>query len=207
MSVWVNSIKDGLQIYGAAFLPAFLPISVIAMVYAKKINIVKFIMNQMFFLYLCCVFALVFLPLPDMKEAAMLTYKFQLIPLHSMADIAKRPTAFNILQVAFNVVMTIPFGMYLRYYFKMSSKKVLMFSLALTAFIEIGQLTGLYFIFQGSYRLFDVDDLICNTLGGMIGYATVCKAQNSVLKVFLPELGKFDVVVNVVNPFKKGAVA
>ena len=33
------------------------------------------------------------------------------------------------------------------------------------------QLTGLYFIYPGSYRLFDVDDLIMNTLGGLAGYA------------------------------------
>ena len=203
MSVWVNSIKDGLQIYGAGFIPVFLPLSILAMVHAKKLNIVKFIMNQMFFLYLCCVFALVFLPLPDMKEAANLTYKFQLIPLHSMVDVAKAPTAFNILQVAFNVVMTIPFGMSLRYYFKMSSKKVLLLSLALTAFIEIGQLTGLYFMFQGSYRLFDVDDLICNTLGGMFGYAAVCKTENSFLRVLLPELSKFDKVITLAGPAKK----
>ncbi len=41
----------------------------------------------------------------------------------------------------------------------------------LSLFFEITQLTGLYFIYPYAYRVFDVDDLIINTLGGIIGYA------------------------------------
>jgi glycopeptide antibiotics resistance protein len=39
----------------------------------------------------------------------------------------------------------------------------------LSLIIESAQLTGLFFIYPGSYRLFDVDDLITNTLGGFLG--------------------------------------
>ena len=35
--------------------------------------------------------------------------------------------------------------------------------------IELSQLTGLFFTYPGSYRLFDVDDLLTNTLGGFLG--------------------------------------
>ena len=42
-------------------------------------------------------------------------------------------------------------------------------SLAFSAFIELGQLTGLFFMFRGSCRLCDVDDLMLNTLGGLLG--------------------------------------
>lgn len=35
---------------------------------------------------------------------------------------------------------------------------------------ELTQVTGLYFIYPRGYRLFDVDDLIANTLGGLAGY-------------------------------------
>ena len=37
-------------------------------------------------------------------------------------------------------------------------------------FFELTQLSGLYFIYPRGYRLCDVDDLILNTLGGLIGY-------------------------------------
>lgn len=35
---------------------------------------------------------------------------------------------------------------------------------------ECTQLSGLYGIYPYPYRFFEVDDLICNTLGGMIGF-------------------------------------
>lgn len=45
-----------------------------------------------------------------------------------------------------------------------------LFQVLLSLFYELTQLTGLYFIYPGSYRLFDVDDLMANTLGGLLGY-------------------------------------
>ena len=35
---------------------------------------------------------------------------------------------------------------------------------------ELTQLSGLYFIYPRSYRLADVNDLINNTVGGIVGY-------------------------------------
>lgn len=43
-------------------------------------------------------------------------------------------------------------------------------SFLLSLFFELTQLTGLYFIYPKSYRLFDVDDLIINVFGGYLGY-------------------------------------
>ncbi len=55
-----------------------------------------------------------------------------------------------------------------------------------TLFIEVAQLTGLFFIYSGSYRLCDVDDLICNTLGGVMGAWIASKCA------FLPEIEMFE---------------
>lgn len=73
-------------------------------------------------------------------------------------------------QPTFNVILTIPFGAYLRYYFGRRFPQVLALSFALTLFFETTQLSGLYGIYPRPYRLFDVDDLMLNTLGGVIGY-------------------------------------
>ena len=43
-------------------------------------------------------------------------------------------------------------------------------SFLLSLFFELTQVTGLYFIYPRGYRLFDVDDLMANTLGGLVGY-------------------------------------
>ena len=37
-------------------------------------------------------------------------------------------------------------------------------------FFEVTQLTGIFFIYPKAYRLFDVDDLLINTLGGILGF-------------------------------------
>ncbi|NBK96952.1 MAG: hypothetical protein EOM50_02830 [Erysipelotrichia bacterium] len=138
-----------------------------------------------FILYLLCMYFLVILPLPSFDEVAqMATQKPQLIPFQFMSDLLATLTithfditsllkALNtpaLYQVVFNLLMTIPFGMYLRYYFRCNFKKTLLFAFLLSLFFELTQLSGLYFIYPKSYRLFDVDDLLINTLGALLGY-------------------------------------
>ena len=55
------------------------------------------------------------------------------------------------------------------------------YTFLLSLFFELTQLTGLYFIYPRPYRLFDVDDLMINMLGGILGYFIMNK-----LKVLLP---------------------
>ena len=87
----------------------------------------------------------------------------------------------------FNLILTIPFGAYLHYYFKYDLKKTVLYSFLLSLFFELTQLTGLYFIYPRGYRLFDVDDLILNTCGGLIGYFV-----GSLLLKFLPNRETID---------------
>lgn len=63
------------------------------------------------------------------------------------------------LQVVLNVLMTVSFGMYLAFYHEYSIKKVTTYTFLLSLFIEITQLTGIFSIYSGSYRLCDVGDL------------------------------------------------
>ncbi len=58
----------------------------------------------------------------------------------------------------------------MRYYFKCSFLKTLIITFCLTLFFELTQLTGLYFIYPRPYRLFDVNDLFVNTVGGLVGW-------------------------------------
>ena len=50
------------------------------------------------------------------------------------------------------------------------NKKVIISSFILSAFFEFTQVTRLYGIYPKPYRLCDIDDLILNTLGGVVGY-------------------------------------
>ena len=138
-----------------------------------------------FILYLLCAYFLVILPLPSMEEVAAMTGpRAQLVPFQFVQDIIKEShahiadpvswlTLINnraLFQVIFNIAMTVPFGVYLRYYFRCSLRKTAVLSFLLSLFFELTQVTGLYFIYPRGYRLFDVDDLIANTLGGLAGY-------------------------------------
>lgn len=160
---------------------------VLMQVVKRKINLVRLGLNYVFLFYVMCVIGLVFFPIPTMTEGMPQSiYGLQVIPFHFMADIVRETpfvwnqpqtylaavTDWTVLQVVFNVVMTVPFGMYLRYNFHFDAKKVAVTTFLFSSFIEIGQLTGLFFMFP-TYRLCDVDDLITNTLGGVIGFGLV----------------------------------
>lgn len=141
-----------------------------------------------FILYLICAYFLVILPLPTIEEVEAMTGPgVQLIPFQFVRDIVKESHASlsdpgswlslinnkALFQVVFNIIMTLPFGVYLRYYFQCGLRKTVLFSFLLSLFFELTQLSGLYFIYPRGYRIFDVDDLMANTLGGVAGYFAV----------------------------------
>ena len=187
MMTWLNSILDGLKIYGA-IAPTLAAILVIWALASKKLNIVSFFADQMAVAYMIVVLMLVFFPLPDAEKAATLCgYHGRFLPGSFIFDIAREKSLESVLQVLFNIVMTVPFGMILTYRFGFTKKNVILVSFLLSLFIEVGQLTGLFFTYGGSYRLFDADDLICNTLGGFIGFVVMTKL------VKLPSISTFTV--------------
>ena len=150
-----------------------------------SISVLKSLIIYSFVLYLICAYFLVILPLPPIEEVQNLTTKTtQLIPFSFVIDFIKK-TSFNIKIPStyvktlsescfyvpiYNIFLTLPFGMYLRYYFKCNLKQTCLYTFLLSLFFELTQLTGLYFIYPRGYRLFDVDDLMLNTLGGLLGY-------------------------------------
>jgi len=130
------------------------------------------------------IYFLVILPLPNKEDILPQENMIRLVPLKFISDFL-RESSFKInnpstyisalkepcfYTVFFNILMTVPFGMYLRYYFKCNLKKTIKLSFYLSLFFEITQITGLYFIYPHPYRVFDVDDLLMNTLGGVLGY-------------------------------------
>jgi glycopeptide antibiotics resistance protein len=142
------------------------------------------------------------LPLPDPAEAAKGTSQmWNLVPFAFVSDFIKnsgfvltdistwvRALTSSIVYVAvFNILLTVPFGAYLAYYFKQSLKKVALFTFLLSLFFELTQLTGLYGVYARPYRLFDVDDLIQNTVGGLLGYCSL-----GLLRRLLPSKEQID---------------
>lgn len=150
-----------------------------------SIHIIKSIVFYSFILYIITAYFMVILPLPSIEEVAkykgniiqahpfrfiydiIVTTDFKIRNLNSLLRFLNKSTVYTVI---FNFLLTLPFGIYLRYLFDRRWYQALLDSFLLSLFFELTQLTGLYGIYPRPYRLFDVDDLIINTLGGLVGF-------------------------------------
>lgn len=154
-----------------------------------------------FLYYILTAFYLTILPLPD-YNAVLPKIKPQLMPFSAERDIlinhrkliTKHIGGIMLIlknralwQVIFNFMLLLPLGFYLRYYFKKGIKHTLIISFLVSLFFEVTQLTGIYGIYKSPYRLFDVDDLILNTSGSILGYYIT-----PFLSIILPDLDQIN---------------
>ena len=170
MNIWAENIISGIELY-INLLPLIFIITAF-FIFMKKGSIrpVQIIGTQCLVLYLICLINMVLFPLPGIEEISKLHgYNGQFVPFKFVADIAKDRTAESVLQVLLNIIMTVPLGFFFKFFLNMKIKNVILITFLFSLIIELAQLTGLFFIYPGSYRLFDVDDLMTNTLGGFLG--------------------------------------
>ena len=183
-------IKTALIIFPFLALLITLPYIIYEYHHYGSVNKLRTLIIYSFILYLITIYFLVILPLPTKEEVIkMKVINPQLIPLTFIKDIVedlielkqinilKIITIPSIYTVIFNIIMFMPLGVYLRYYYKCSLKKTIIISLLISLFFELTQLTGLYYIYPRPYRNFDVDDLLINTLGGLLGYLIISPIQ------------------------------
>ena len=188
MQFYVRVLTQAMFIYPLIVLIVTIPYVIYNYFKYGSVWSIRIFVVYSFILYMLCVYCLVILPLPSAQEAAKLHgHKRELEALQFIPKIFQQVhiekddprTWINLLKSpAFmtnllNVFMTIPFGMYLHYYFKKGVVKTTIYSFFLSLFFELTQLSGIYFIYKGSYRLFAVDDLIFNTMGGFLGFFIV----------------------------------
>lgn len=199
---YIHVIKIAVLVF--PIISAFLSLPFLIYHYRKygSVSFFRFLLVYSFFFYILCAYFLVILPLPSRSSVLHYTKAYyNLKPFFVVPEIVMSGQ-FNIvdpdsyvfllnekyLEPLFNILMTIPFGIYLRYYFKCGFFKCMFFSFVLSLFFEVTQLTGLYFIYPRPYRLFDVNDLINNTCGGIVGFLIT-----PLFSIFLPSRDKIDV--------------
>lgn len=184
-TAYTEPIKIALFVFPIlAFLISF-PFFILQYRKYGRFLFIRAVVLYSFVFYLLCSYFLAILPLPSREAVAQLTTpKYELMLGKSLQDFLAqtvwRPTDIHTylpalkqsvtLEPLFNLLFFFPLGVYLRYYFRFSLKKVIVYSFLWSLFFETTQLTGLYFIYPRPYRLFDVNDLLHNTLGGVIGY-------------------------------------
>lgn len=171
----------------------------------KYVNKIRSFILYSFLLYMLVSFYLVILPLPTTRDTCSIMGKgiqyFQLEPFNFIKDIGSRtqiivnsPSSYIKLlnesvffQAAFNGILLLPLGIYLRYYFKKGLIETVVTTFLVSLLFEITQITGLYGIYNCPYRVFDVDDLILNTFGGLLGFILT-----PLFTFFLPKAEELD---------------
>ena len=159
---YIVSIKTAIFVFPVLAFLITVPYMIFNYRKYGSVNKLRTLILYSFVLYLLTIYLLVILPLPNL-ESIRTTYTdmLNLIPFSFAMDFIKdspftlsSPATWvmalkhpSFYVPAFNVLMLIPFGIF-----------------------ELTQLSGLYFIYPGPYRLSDIDDIIQNTTGGCLGY-------------------------------------
>lgn len=173
MEATLKAVYMALQTAPLIAMLLILPHTVIGYVRQKSVNVRRSTYLYVFVLYFLCAYFMTMLSLPSadfFKEPVPLWEHLQLIPFHCFfeTNLLRSPVALAI--VVFNALLTAPLGFFLRFLFGFKLKKTLLVGFLTSLLYEVTQITGLFFIYPAPYRIFDVDDLIVNTLGALVGY-------------------------------------
>jgi glycopeptide antibiotics resistance protein len=126
-------------------------------------------------LYLMCAWALVLMPFP--ADACARDVSPQLEPFHWL-DLARAQntdrlgllTDPNVVMFVFNIALLFPLGVYLRRWFGRGVLLTGLIGFTLSLAFELTQLTATLGLFACPYRQFNVDDLMANTAGALLGW-------------------------------------
>jgi glycopeptide antibiotics resistance protein len=73
------------------------------------------------------------------------------------------------LQIALNILLFVPLGYFVRVVLHRGVVVATTLGLGVSLLIELTQRTGVWHLYDCAYRLFDVDDLLVNTVGAVVG--------------------------------------
>lgn len=184
LSIYLKPILSACYIF--PFLAGLFTLPYVIFQYRKygSILILRVAIVYTFIFYMMTSYFMTILPLPPIDSVTADTASVLLTPFDAFynwkntsgIDFSDPSTYLHslkneyFLQIFFNILLLFPFGVYLRYYFNRKWYQVIILSFLYSLFFELTQLSGLYGIYPYPYRFFEVDDLICNTLGGFLGF-------------------------------------
>lgn len=178
----MQAIQNFLSNYSANFsmalllwpiLSAFLTLPILAYLYHRdgRLRISSTVGTYLSVLYVLGLGCFTLYPLPDGTSGPGITYGIEpnFNPLNFINDIEKDGLK-AVFQLAFNVVFFIPLGFIAGRLGRLKLFPTLLIGAATSVFIEVAQLTGLFGAYDYAYRCCDIDDVICNTLGAVLGW-------------------------------------
>lgn len=138
----------------------------------KQRSLYKWAVLLLLCIYIAMVIGVTLTPIPlDVTTAQNMVRIYQDVQYYNLIpfnEVFQHPDQFIL-----NIILFVPFGiLWTLYHDRMSFKRMLCAGFVFSLLIEVAQL-GLSFLFHGPAWYFDVNDLIANTLGAMIGYLMV----------------------------------
>lgn len=141
----------------------------------KRDRIINHFMNVTFFTYCLLFVKVAFFPidLVDTSMAVGFRPHNNIIPFTSMWESVTSSVSPTVAmrQVGGNILLFIPLGFYLSFWWKRinCASKSMVMGMVFSLTIEVVQFI-LSLLLNGIYRVFDIDDVILNTLGFVIGF-------------------------------------
>ncbi|RSM91662.1 VanZ family protein [Kibdelosporangium aridum] len=175
-----------LAIIGGCFLAVLLSLPFVVVSYRRhgELGFGRIVLAVGFVIYALAIATYTLLPLPQINDTWCVQHAAfaspQLNVMQFLADIRheQRGTSLSaylhnpaVQQTVFNVFLFVPLGMFLKGFFGRGVAGTIAIGFGVSLLVEFTQLTGDWFLFPCPYRLFDVDDLITNTLGTAVGVA------------------------------------
>ncbi|WP_033518740.1 VanZ family protein [Bifidobacterium cuniculi] len=154
------------------FVAAVLTLPILAVMYHRdhRLYLSSGLIAYVAVLYAVGLLTFTLYPMPD--DPAMFCATHRLLPQLNIMQIV--PDAMSgldgVLQLVMNVVFFLPMGFMLRRWARWPFWIAAVFGFGCSVFIETSQLTGFWGLYPCAYRQFDVDDMLTNTTGAVLGY-------------------------------------
>lgn len=179
IDAWTQPALVAVLLGGVGFVALFVPILVWESRRHGQIRVDRVIGAAMVAVFAVALLAYTLLPFPDKEWCA--THRLpgrNLDPLEVVRDnldylrehgARRLLRSFVFLQAALNVLLFVPFGALARRYFGLRTGWTILLGFATSVLIEATQGTGAFGLLPCRYRVADIDDVILNTLGTVIG--------------------------------------
>ncbi|TXK09486.1 VanZ family protein [Microbacterium hatanonis] len=172
-----EQVRNGiLAILAGGFAGFLLFVPFVAVSYRRRGRLTagRAVLWALALVYFWAIWTYTLLPLPDPDTMRCAGVNLDIWAfIDDVRGAARRPGPFvtdpAILQLVLNVLLFVPLGFFLRVLGGRGILVALLVGLGTSAFVETTQVTGVWGIHPCAYRVFDVDDMLTNTLGAVAG--------------------------------------
>ena len=168
---YTDNFRAALALWPLASVALTLPI--LAYLYHRdgRLKFASVVSTYLAVLYLMGLGCFTLYPLPEGPSGPGVSYgiPWQLNPFAFVSDFAREGVS-TLPQIVFNVVLFMPLGFIAGRLLRLGAARSAALGLAASFVIEAAQGTGLFGIYPYAYRTADVDDLIYNTAGAVLGW-------------------------------------